>query len=179
VFGSFITWLQEKRSPVFVIATANDVSQLPPELLRKGRFDEIFFCDLPDREERAKILDIHIRKKNRDPGAFDLDKLVDATIDYSGAEIEQAVVAALYDAFDTGGDLTSDGLLRALQEIVPLAITMRERIDGMREWARTRARRASGKSKSHGAKSGNSWIERHGGKAPAAEAAEPERELEL
>ena len=77
--ASFITWLQEKTSPVFVIATANNVHQLPPELLRKGRFDEIFFCDLPDREERAQIFDIHIRKKKRDPGQFDLDKLVDAT----------------------------------------------------------------------------------------------------
>src|SRR5262249_21542942 len=126
VFGSFITWLQEKTTPVFVIATANNVQQLPPELLRKGRFDEIFFCDLPDRDDRRSIFDIHIRKKNRDPGQFDLDKLVDATIDYSGAEIEQAVVAALYDAFDTGNDLATDGLLNTLKDIVPLAITMRE-----------------------------------------------------
>jgi SpoVK/Ycf46/Vps4 family AAA+-type ATPase len=111
VFGSFITWLQEKTSPVFVIATANNVSALPPELLRKGRFDEIFFCDLPDRDDRRSIIDIHLRKKGRDPGQFDLDKLVDATIDYSGAELEQAVVAALYDAFDTGNDLTTDGPL--------------------------------------------------------------------
>ena len=101
MFGTFITWLQEKTTPVFVIATANNVHQLPPELLRKGRFDEIFFCDLPDREDRRQILDIHLRKKNRDPGQFDMDKLVDATVDYSGAELEQAVIAALYDAFDT------------------------------------------------------------------------------
>src|SRR6266436_9506635 len=98
VFASFITWLQEKTTPVFVIATANNVMQLPPELLRKGRFDEIFFCDLPDREDRRQIIEIHIRKKNRDPAQFDLDKLVDSTVDYSGAELEQAVVAALYDA---------------------------------------------------------------------------------
>src|SRR5689334_2248308 len=77
VFGTFITWLQEKTTPVFVIATANNVHQLPPELLRKGRFDEIFFCDLPDREDRRQILDIHLRKKNRDPGQFDMEKLVD------------------------------------------------------------------------------------------------------
>ena len=93
VFGTFITWLQEKTTPVFVIATANNVQSLPPELLRKGRFDEIFFCDLPDREDRRQILDIHLRKKNRDPGQFDMDRLVDATVDYSGAELEQAVIA--------------------------------------------------------------------------------------
>ncbi len=109
VFGSFITWLQEKRSPVFVIATANNVTQLPPELLRKGRFDEIFFCDLPSADERKQIFDIHIRKKNRDPSGFELDKLVSATGDFSGAEVEQAVVAALYDAFDAGGDLDDRG----------------------------------------------------------------------
>ena len=100
---------------MFVIATANNVQQLPPELLRKGRFDEIFFCDLPDREDRRQIIDIHLRKKKRDPGQFDMDKLVDATVDYSGAELEQAVIAALYDAFDTGNDLTTEGLLKTLQ----------------------------------------------------------------
>jgi SpoVK/Ycf46/Vps4 family AAA+-type ATPase len=160
VFGTFITWLQEKTTPVFVIATANNVHQLPPELLRKGRFDEIFFCDLPDREDRRSILDIHIRKKGRDPGQFDMDKLIEATVDYSGAEIEQAVIAALYDAFDTGGDLTSDLLLNTLRDIVPLAITMREMIDSMREWARTRARPASARRAPVPQKSG--WMARHG-----------------
>src|SRR5574338_227657 len=134
VFGTFITWLQEKTTPVFVIATANNVHQLPPELLRKGRFDEIFFCDLPDREDRGQILDIHLRKKNRDPGQFDLDKLIDATVDFSVAELEQEVIAALYDAFDTGNDLSTDGLLKTVGDIVPLAITMREMIESMREW---------------------------------------------
>ncbi len=143
VFGSFITWLQEKETPVFVIATANDVSALPPELLRKGRFDEIFFCDLPNREERRQIFDIHIRKKRRDPDTFTLQRLADHSAEYSGAEIEQAVIAALYDAFDTGQDLTSEGLMTALNDIVPLSVTMRERIEVMREWARTRARSAS------------------------------------
>jgi SpoVK/Ycf46/Vps4 family AAA+-type ATPase len=160
VFASFITWLQEKTSPVFVIATANNVQQLPPELLRKGRFDEIFFCDLPDREDRAQILDIHVRKKKRDPGQFDMEKLVEATVDYSGAELEQAVVAALYDAFDTGNDLSTDGLLHTLKDIVPLAITMREQIDAMREWARTRARRASARNRAPAKKDG--WMARHG-----------------
>ncbi len=162
VFGSFITWLQEKTTPVFVIATANNVHQLPPELLRKGRFDEIFFCDLPDREDRRSIIDIHIRKKKRDPGQFDMEKLIDATVDYSGAEIEQAVVAALYDAFDTGNDLSSDGLLHTLKEIVPLAITMREQIDTMREWARTRARLSSSRGRGTQQKPQGGWMAKYG-----------------
>jgi ATP-dependent 26S proteasome regulatory subunit len=169
VFGSFITWLQEKTTPVFVIATANDVTALPPELLRKGRFDEIFFCDLPDGEERRTILDIHLRKKNRDPARFNLDKLVDATPDYSGAELEQAVIAALYDAFDAGEDLDTERMQTALREIVPLSVTMRERIEAMREWARTRARRASVRKQTEDKRS---WMERHG-------AAAGERKLEL
>src|SRR5688500_17577450 len=162
VFGSFITWLQEKTSPVFVIATANNVQQLPPELLRKGRFDEIFFCDLPDREDRRQILEIHIRRKNRDPGQFDLEKLVDATVDYSGAEIEQAVVAAMYDAFDTGNDLSTEGMLHVLKEIVPLAITMREQIEAMREWSRTRARAASSRRGAPQKDKGGGWMAKYG-----------------
>ncbi len=183
VFGTFITWLQEKTSPVFVIATANNVHQLPPELLRKGRFDEIFFCDLPDREDRQQILDIHIRKKNRDPGQFDMDKLIEATVDFSGAELEQAVVAALYDAFDTGNDLTTEGLLHTLKDIVPLAITMREMIESMREWARTRARMASARNRAPARKEG--WMARYGApranlgdKAPET-SDDGERKLEL
>jgi SpoVK/Ycf46/Vps4 family AAA+-type ATPase len=164
VFASFITWLQEKTTPVFVIATANNVHQLPPELLRKGRFDEIFFCDLPDRDDRAQIIDIHVRKKKRDPSQFDMDKLLEATVDFSGAELEQAVVAALYDAFDTGNDLTTEGLLHVLKDLVPLAITMREQIDSMREWARTRARMASARGRTPAKKDG--WMARYG--APTA-----------
>ncbi|HSS02532.1 MAG TPA: AAA family ATPase [Kofleriaceae bacterium] len=183
VFASFITWLQEKTTPVFVIATANNVHQLPPELLRKGRFDEIFFCDLPDREDRAQILDIHVRKKKRDPGQFDMDRLVEATVDFSGAELEQAVVAALYDAFDTGNDLTTDGLLNTLKEIVPLAITMREQIESMREWARTRARMASTRGRAPAKKEG--WMARYGaptanlGDKAAESSDDGERKLEL
>ncbi|MGE5183525.1 MAG: AAA family ATPase [Acidobacteriota bacterium] len=184
VFGTFITWLQEKTTPVFVIATANNVHQLPPELLRKGRFDEIFFCDLPDREDRRQILDIHIRKKNRDPGQFDMDKLVDATVDFSGAELEQAVVAALYDAFDSGLDLDTEGLLKTVGEIVPLAITMREMIESMREWARTRARMASARGGKPAKKEG--WMARYGAptanlgdKGPEPTADDDGRKLEL
>jgi SpoVK/Ycf46/Vps4 family AAA+-type ATPase len=143
VFGTFITWMQEKTAPVFVIATANDVRALPPELMRKGRFDEIFFVDLPTRDERKSILDIHLRKKKRDPGTLDIAKVVEAMPEFSGAEIEQAVISALYDAFDAERDVTPEGLLAAAREIVPLAVTMKEGIDNMREWAKTRARTAS------------------------------------
>jgi SpoVK/Ycf46/Vps4 family AAA+-type ATPase len=145
VFGTFVTWMQEKTAPVFVIATANNVHQLPPELLRKGRFDEIFFVDLPSREERATIFDIHLKKKKRDPQelGIDLGKLVDTAPEFSGAEIEQAVISALYDAFDGGTNLSTEGLLTSLREIVPLAVTMQEGIASMREWAKTRARLAS------------------------------------
>jgi SpoVK/Ycf46/Vps4 family AAA+-type ATPase len=179
VFGSFITWLQEKESPVFVMATANDVSALPPELLRKGRFDEIFFCDLPTVDERRQIIDIHLRKKKRDPGRFDLDRLANMTSDYSGAEIEQAVIAALYDAFDSGNDLDTDGLAQSISEIVPLAITMRERIEAMRDWARTRARPAGKgttlkrQAQPQARVQSKSWLERHGADVKAAEPAEP------
>ncbi|MCA9564679.1 MAG: AAA family ATPase, partial [Myxococcales bacterium] len=143
VFGTFITWLQEKTKPVFVIATANDVSQLPPELMRKGRFDEIFFVDLPDPIERKAIFDIHIKKKNRPVEEFDLNKLVASTQGFSGSEVEQAIVAALYDAFDEGVDIDTERLAKASQEIIPLSYTMKERIDYLREWAKTRARAAS------------------------------------
>jgi len=134
------------------------------------------------REDRRQIIDIHIRKKKRDPGQFDMDKLVEATSDYSGAELEQAVVASLYDAFDTGNDLSTDGLLHTLREIVPLAITMREQIETMREWARTRARMASSRGKQVAKKEG--WMARYGApssnlgdKGPAAD--DGERKIEL
>jgi SpoVK/Ycf46/Vps4 family AAA+-type ATPase len=146
VFGTFVTWLQEKTAPVFVIATANNVHQLPPELLRKGRFDEIFFVDLPTAEERKEILDIHLRKKGRDPGRADIGRLVELTAEYSGSELEQVVVSAMYDAFDQNPDereLQPEQLLHAAREIVPLAVTMQEGIASMREWAKTRARMAS------------------------------------
>ena len=146
VFGTFVTWLQEKTAPVFVIATANNVHQLPPELLRKGRFDEIFFVDLPTHEERKEILAIHLRKKRRNPEPLDLGKLIEAMPGYSGSEIEQVVVSAMYEAFDhdpSRYELTTEQLLAAAREIVPLSVTMHEGIGAMREWAKTRARMAS------------------------------------
>jgi SpoVK/Ycf46/Vps4 family AAA+-type ATPase len=143
VFASFITWLQEKTSAVFVIATANDVSLLPPELLRKGRFDEIFFVDLPSQAERKDIARIHIEKKNRNPENFDLEKIVSTTQGFSGSEIEQAVISALYDAFDDKRDIDTETIVHSCQEIIPLSYTMKEGIDAMREWAKARARIAS------------------------------------
>ena len=143
VFGTFITWLQEKQAPVFVIATANSVEQLPPELVRKGRFDEIFFVDLPDTQERLDIWNIHIQKRNRDPGQFDLHTLAMASDGLSGAEIEQAIIAGLYEAFDQGRPLAMEDLLSVLQDTVPLSRMMEEEIEALRAWSRQRARRAS------------------------------------
>jgi len=149
VFASFITWLQEKQSQVFVIATANDVTMLPPELLRKGRFDEIFFVDLPEPGERSDIVRIQIEKLNRhstverDPGSFDIEHISSTMQGFSGSEIEQSIISALYDAFDVDGELTNDGIMKSASEIIPLSYTMKEKIDDMREWAASRARRAS------------------------------------
>jgi len=143
VFASFLVWMQEKTAPVFVIATSNDVSLLPPELLRKGRFDEIFFVDLPNLEERQEIFAIHLHKRGRDPQHFNLLRLAEASEGFSGAEIEQVVIAGLYDAFDAGRDLTEEDLLRNIRQTVPLSRTMREQITALRHWARTHARPAS------------------------------------
>ncbi|HAV61968.1 MAG TPA: ATPase [Verrucomicrobiales bacterium] len=147
VFGTFLTWLSEKKAPVFVVATANDISQLPAELLRKGRLDEIFFVDLPSPAERAEIFRIHLQKRGRLLGEFDSDaifgRLADASLDFSGAEIEEAINSALYDAFYEGSDLTVDHVVGALLQTVPLARTMAEQIGQLRDWADGRARNAS------------------------------------
>jgi ATP-dependent 26S proteasome regulatory subunit len=143
VFGTFLTWLSEKSAPVFVVATANDVSQLPPELLRKGRLDEIFYVDLPSAEERAEIFRIHLIKRNRRPEDFDFPSLVVASQDFSGAEIEEAIISALYDAFYARQELTTAHVIEALSQTVPLAKTMAEKISAQRNWAKGRARNAS------------------------------------
>lgn len=147
VFGTFLTWMQEKARPVFVIATANSIEQLPPEFLRKGRFDEVFFVDLPTRPERQQILDLHIRRRLTSPeaaGDFELDEatldqLVDLSEGYSGAEIEQATVAALFEAFSEERPVRSDDFARALRTMVPLSVTQAEQIRATREWANVRA----------------------------------------
>jgi AAA+ superfamily predicted ATPase len=143
VAGTLLTWLQEKTAPVFVVATANRIEQLPPELLRKGRFDDIFFIDLPSQAERREILEIHVRRRGRDPAAHDLEALAARAAGFSGAEIEQAVVSALYDAFAEGKDLAPAHLERAVAEALPLSTTMREEIARVRAWARSRTRAAS------------------------------------
>jgi len=143
VFGTFLTWLSEKSAPVFVVATANDISQLPPELLRKGRLDEIFFVDLPSRDERIEVFRIHVLKRGRDTARFDLDALANASDQFSGAEIEEAINSALYDAFYSKAELTTDHVLVALGQTVPLAKTMDEQINRLRTWAEGRARNAS------------------------------------
>ena len=143
VFGTFLTWLSEKSAPVFVVATANDVSQLPPELLRKGRLDEIFYVDLPLEEERTEIFRIHLGKRNRRAEDFDLPALVAASQDFSGAEIEEAIISALYDAFYAREELSTAHVLEALGQTVPMAKTMSEKITAQRNWAKGRARNAS------------------------------------
>jgi hypothetical protein len=135
VLGTFLSWLQERRGDVFVVATANDVERLPAELLRKGRFDETFFVDLPGEPARAAILAIHLRKRKQTPEDFDLQALAHASEGCSGAELEQVVVSALYTAFATGKPVTTALLLDELRRTPPIASTARERIALLRQWA--------------------------------------------
>ncbi|MEA2553595.1 MAG: hypothetical protein QOJ65_1771 [Fimbriimonadaceae bacterium] len=143
VFSTFLTWMQEKTSPVFLIATANEVHALPPEMLRKGRFDEIFFVDLPGDGEREQIFSIHLTKRKRDVKKFKLKELSKATDGFSGAEIEQIVVGALFVAFDAGRELQQKDLIAEAKAVVPLSVMMREEIDELRSWAQLRTRPAS------------------------------------
>ena len=139
LLGTFLTWLQERQSRVFVVATANDVDRLPPELLRKGRFDEIFFVDLPEAAERRDILALHLARRGRDPEQFDLDMLATAAEGFSGSELEQAVVAGLYTAFAEETDLDHETLVAEIGSAVPLSVTLAERVETLRLWARGRA----------------------------------------
>lgn len=135
MFGTLLTWMQEHEAPVFLIATANDIEALPPELLRKGRFDEIFFVDLPDAEARQMIFAIHLKKRGRDAKKFDLVKLAQVSDGHSGAEIEQAIKAALYGAFAHKQELNDAHLVDAIQTSPPLSVTMAEKINDLRNWA--------------------------------------------
>lgn len=143
VFSTFLTWLQEKTAAVFVIATANNIQLLPPELLRKGRFDEIFFVDLPFLKERQDIFSIHLKKRKRNPDKFDLNVFSKESQGYSGAEIEQIVIASLYDAFLEERDINNRDILKNIKQTVPLSVTMKEQIDSTRNWAKYRTRSAS------------------------------------
>jgi SpoVK/Ycf46/Vps4 family AAA+-type ATPase len=143
VFGTFLTWLQDKRSPVFVVATANDLGGIPPEFLRQGRFDDIFFVGLPGVPERERILKIHIEKRRRDPARFDLAGLAALTDSFSGAEIEQVVVAGLYRAFEAGRELETGDIEGAARETVPLAKARAREIAAMVQWAEAGAKMAN------------------------------------
>ena len=143
LFSSFLTWMQEKTHIVFVAATANQIDMLPPELLRKGRFDEIFFVDLPTERERMEIFSVHLSRRKQDPSKFDITSLSKATPGFNGAEIEQVVLAALFNAFDKERELIIQDLYRALGRMVPLSTTMYERIKQIKRWADTRAVKAS------------------------------------
>jgi ATP-dependent 26S proteasome regulatory subunit len=139
LLGSFLAWMQERREPVFVIATANDISKLPPELLRKGRFDEIFFVDLPDADARRAILSIHLARRKRQPADFDLARIAELSAGFSGAEIEQAIVAALYDCFSRHERLSTDAIASEIARTRPLSVTMAENVASLRRWASERA----------------------------------------
>jgi SpoVK/Ycf46/Vps4 family AAA+-type ATPase len=136
VFGTFVTWMAEKQSPVFVVATANDIQSLPPELLRKGRFDEIFFVGLPSQPERREIFEVHLsRLRPHNLKTYDLDRLAYETPDFSGAEIEQSIVEAMHIGFSENRDFTTDDIVAAVSQIVPLARTAREQIEALQQWA--------------------------------------------
>jgi SpoVK/Ycf46/Vps4 family AAA+-type ATPase len=143
IFGSFLTWMQEKTSPIFVMATANRVEKLPGEFLRKGRFDEIFFVDLPTQSEREAVFKIHLSKRKRDLERFDLLQLSKVADGFSGAEIEQALIAAMYDAFAQDREFTQLDIIAAIKATLPLSRTMTEQVTALRDWARQRARPAA------------------------------------
>ncbi len=138
MFGSLLTWMQDHQAPVFIIATANDIEALPPELLRKGRFDEIFFVGLPKTDARKKIFEIHLKKRNQNPDNFDLDALAETADGYSGAEIEQAVISALHDVFADKTELKTKDIISVLKMSPPLSVTMREKIEDLIAWAKDR-----------------------------------------
>jgi SpoVK/Ycf46/Vps4 family AAA+-type ATPase len=143
MFATFLVWMQERARPVFVVATANNVSSLPPEFLRKGRFDEVFFLDLPALGEREEIVRIHLRKRARDPARFEVELLARESEGYSGAEIESAIVEAMYQGFTQKREFTTSDIREAIKKTVPLARTQLEAIQALRAWARDRARQAS------------------------------------
>ena len=143
VFGALVTWLQDRQRPVFVVATGNQVHNLPPELMRAGRWDEIFSVDLPSKEEREEVLRIHLRKRGRDPEKFSIENLAIATNQFSPAELEQVIIKAMFRAFSANREVGDDDLLDAIRRTVPLSVTRREEIEALRAWASTRAIPAS------------------------------------
>jgi SpoVK/Ycf46/Vps4 family AAA+-type ATPase len=138
ILSTLLTWMAERKSAIFMVATANDIESLPPELMRKGRFDEIFFVDLPDAETRKVIFSIHLKKRGLDPDNFDFTKLLPASEGFSGSEIEQAIVSGLYSCVGGAGVLTTELLLNALRATKPLSVVMAEQIRALRDWAHER-----------------------------------------
>jgi len=143
VFGTIISWMQERKNPVYLVATANDVTSLPPEFLRKGRWDEVFAIDLPTEDERKEIFWIHLAKRGKEKCMAAVAKATKATDSFTGSEIEAVIIEAMFNAFDEGREITEDDLVSVAENTVPLAITAREKIESIREWARTRARFSS------------------------------------
>jgi SpoVK/Ycf46/Vps4 family AAA+-type ATPase len=135
VMGTLLTWMSEHKKPVFIVATSNDVTRLPPEIVRKGRFDEIFFVDLPAKPFRREILAIHLRKRSLDPAEFDLDALSEATDGFSGSELEQAIVSAMYAAHAHGREICQADLAAEVLQTRPLSVLMAEKVSALREWA--------------------------------------------
>ena len=149
IFSTILTWMQEKTAPVFVVATANNINLLPPELLRKGRFDEIFFVDLPTKEERKNIFSIHLRKKNQNPSNYPLELFSDKTEGFNGAEIQECIKEAMFEAYVLHPKkpvLKAEYIVDAIGKTVPLSTTMKEQISALRLWAKTRAKNASSES---------------------------------
>lgn len=142
MFGTLLSWMQDHRHPIFIVATANDISALPPELMRKGRFDEVFFVDLPNEVARQNIFEIHLKRRKRDPQNFDVKLMADAAKDFSGSEIEQAVVSAMFRAYSAKEELADKHIIAELQQTSPLSGLMSEKIADLREWAVGRCVRA-------------------------------------
>ena len=138
MLGTLLTWMAERKTHVFVVATSNDIEKLPPELIRKGRLDEIFFVDLPKQEVRQDIFKIHLRKRNLAPSGFDLTRLADASDGFSGEEIEQAIVASLYSAQAQNKPVDTELILEEIGQTRPLSVVMAEKIQQLRQWAAER-----------------------------------------
>jgi SpoVK/Ycf46/Vps4 family AAA+-type ATPase len=183
LFGTFLTWMQEKEKFVFVVATANNIDFLPPELMRKGRFDEIFFVDLPTRAERKIIIDIHLKKRLTHPDVIGnlklddsfIDPLVERTEGFTGAEIEQVVISGLFEAFSENRAITIDDFITAIENTVPLVVTQSEKIRAIREWANVRA--VSATSINH--KAPNGQVVNNDPKKPDEEASRGGRSIEF
>ncbi|HPU57798.1 MAG TPA: AAA family ATPase, partial [Verrucomicrobiota bacterium] len=138
ILGTLLTWMAERRKPVFLVVTANDIEQLPPELIRKGRFDEIFFVDLPSPENRREIFRIHLRKRNLNPDDFDVERLARDSEGFSGSEIEQAIVSAMYTAHAQGRAVLQQDVIDEIRHTRPLSVVMAEKVEALREWASSR-----------------------------------------